>query len=536
MAHETRPLSRKAAELVFSNGTKLRGLAGSGLVRQRTRARNALRSAALPAEIDTDPHFDAALRSVGITEQETIELEAQAVDSDVVIVEPATTQTPDAPRVVLYQDESGGISWHYRTSSETGERRRRLRGSAKQSFVIPLRQQATATTLSQGMPRRALRGPITKIGRKIFKVFVLPALSGLLQSPVRWLGDKIESKARPYRVWAVTSENYATGPTDADEPDWAGLPAGPVLLFVHGIFSSVEGMLSRLPKAAMEAWLARYQRRVIAFNHPTASASPEDNARELLTTLQSKLPNSRLVIDIICHSRGGIVSRTLAERATALVGAHALTFRSVYFVATPNAGTPIGDADHMVDMIDLFTNCLTSFPDGPVTYSIEVLLGIVTLVGHAGATALPGIAALGTKRGYVVDVLNTATERPRAFYSAATANYQPVPGRDNAWLLRKLGSAATDRIFATQNDVVVPELGVFAKNGHPAFPIKHVQAYGANDGVWHTAFFGQQKTIDHINAHLDGVGEASLSVASATADPGRVGGGSASGRPRLARA
>ncbi|MFT3859085.1 MAG: hypothetical protein QM742_16820 [Aquabacterium sp.] len=323
-------------------------------------------------------------------------------------------------------------------------------------------------------------------------MFVLPIASALLKDPVRWLGEKVEQRYRSNRLWQVTPDNYRH-PPEAPSDDWSLLSGGPVLLLVHGIFSSVEGMLAGLPRSVMAQWHARYQGRVFAFNHLTVSASPEDNARALFQALRKAAPDARPVFDILCHSRGGIVSRAITEQGH-LLGGDGCQVRSVYFVATPNAGSPLGDADHMIDMIDLFTNCLTSLPDGPVSYSLEVLLGLVTLVGHAGAKALPGIAALGTAGSYVSQVLNRSTAPSPAIYAAAAADFEPQPGRDNGWMIDRLADPAMDRVFERDgqrqaNDLVVPQQGVFAANGHPSFPIDDPLVYGASDGIWHPPSF-----------------------------------------------
>ncbi len=518
MGMEVRPLGRATAKIQFSNGTTIEGLGGSGAARQRRPERGRLRSAALPSELDTSPAFDRALDEIGIREQETIDIDAAELSAgaaDAVTLRPAVAAGDAAPRVVLYQDESGGISWHFAQAPA----RSALRSAAQAGprFVIPLRDAATRSTLRSGMPRRSLRGPLTKLGRKIFKVLVLPVMSALLEDPVRWLGEKVERRWRKNLVWPVTPDNYRQGPA-AGFSDASLLRGGPVLLLVHGIFSSVEGMLSGLPRSAMARWHERYQGRVLAFNHLTVSESPEDNARFLLDALQQAAPGEGVTIDILCHSRGGIVSRTLAERTPQLRPHSGCRFRSVYFVATPNAGSPIGDADHMVDMIDLFTNCLTNLPDGPLAYSIEVLLGLVTLVGHSGARALPGIAALGTRGSYVTDVLNRASQPSAARYAAAAADFEPLPGRENGWLIDRLGDPVMDRIFtldgkAVANDLVVPQQGVFAANGHPSFPIADPLVYGAADGIWHTAFFAQPRTVEHIDAHFERAAQAETAAA-----------------------
>ncbi len=522
MSQETKKLGSTDVAIRFSSGTTLQGLGGDGLVHSRRPPPGRLRSARLPAQLDTSPQFEAALSELGIVEQETIELEAVALRpgaDDSVVLSPARARTDTAPRVVMYQDESGGVSWHFEAlAAPTSRPRPGLRAAGgSPRFVIPLRSSATRTALRGGVPRRSLRGPFTKIGRKIFKVFVLPALSAMLEDPVRWMGEIVEQRCRRNLVWGVTADNYRQPPQTAFD-DWPSLRAGPVLLLVHGIFSSVEGMLGGLPRDAMEAWQQRYANRVIGFNHLTVSASPEDNARCFLDTVAQALPGQRLTFDIVCHSRGGIVSRTLAERGEQLRAGHGCEFRSVYFAGTPNAGSPLGDADHMIDMIDLFTNCLTNLPDGPTAYSLEVILGLVTLVGHAGARALPGIAALGTQGSYITNILNRASATVPTLYGATAANYEPAPGRENGWLLDRIGNPAMDRIFTVDghrmaNDLVVPQRGVFGANGHPAFPIADPLVFEADDGVWHTAFFSQPRVLEHIDAHWRRVDLATATAA-----------------------
>jgi hypothetical protein len=512
MALEHKALGAAQATIRFGNGTTLQGLGGEGVLRQRLPEAGRLRSAALPSALDTAPEFERALAALGLREQETLVLEAtalRAAPGDLLTLSPAVPRGDSAPRVVLYQDESGGISWHF-AEAAAAQPPKWLRGpAAGPRFVIPMRNAASRRTLDVGMPRRQLRGVFTKVGRKIFKVLVLPVLSALLDDPVRWLGEQVERRYRDYRLWQPTPDNYRQPPA-ASFDDFTALRGGPVLLLVHGIFSSVQGMLAGLPRSAMERWCERYEGRVLAFDHPTVSASPQDNARELLQRLAQALPGEAITVDIVCHSRGGIVSRTLAERSDALVPGHPLRVRSVYFAATPNAGSPLGDADHMVDMIDLFTNCLTSFPDGPVAYSMEVIVGLVTLVAHAGVTALPGIAALGMKGSYITDTLNRATAPSPAHYGAAAADFEPQPGRENGWLIDRLADPVMDRVFVIDgqhlaNDLVVPQQGVFAANGHPSFPIADALVFGAEDGVWHTAFFAQPRVVEHIEAHFDSV-------------------------------
>lgn len=536
MNDEWKRLDDPGEPITFSNGTTLAGLGGAGSVRQRRPDSGRLRSAVPPAALDTSAGFERALAELRIHEQETITLDASELRTgadDTLRLTPALAVGDDAPRVVLYQDESGGISWHFApTAADPGLVRGGLRTQQLPPlphFVIPLRTAAARSSLRVGLPRRNLRGPISVVGRKLFKVLVLPVLSALLADPLRWFGEKVERRYRQQLIWQLTPDNYRQAPQAAAEAaapaaemlptvDWSRLRHGPVLLLLHGIFSSVEGMLAGLPRSAMQSWHDRYQGRVLAFNHLTVSRSPEENARDLLTAIERELPGVTLTVDILSHSRGGIVARTLAERAEELLAlsGSGCRVRSVYFVATPNSGSPLGDAEHLVDMIDLFTNCLTAFPDGPAAYSIEVLLGLVMLVANAGVRGLPGIAALGTCGSYVTDTLNRASHQPSpALYSAAAADFAPQPGRDNGWLIDRFGDPLMDRVFAADgrpvaNDLVVPQRSVFAANGHPSFPIASPLVFGTADGVWHSAFFAEPRTITHIGAHFDRVTQVAL--------------------------
>lgn len=253
----------------------------------------------------------------------------------------------------------------------------------------------------------------------------------------------------------------------------------------------------------MGALYDHYQQRVIAFDHLTVSKDPEQNARDFLTALKEAAPERTFDFDILCHSRGGIVSRTLAERGREVFPELNARFGKVYFVATPNSGSPLGDPRHVVEMLDVFTNLLTAFPDGPVLYTIEVFLAIVKLLAYAAGTKLPGIAAMGPQKGsYIAKLLNRGGKASK-LYAAASADYTPDPKKDNAFFNGRFANYILDRVFGgAANDLIVPEAGVYTTNGHKAFPIENVLSFGTEDRVWHTDFFRQPRTLDHIGRHF----------------------------------
>src|SRR5205814_1426712 len=186
-----------------------------------------------------------ALREAGFYEQETIHLEAlpdtalrSGSAEDTIVLRPAVPPGDTDRRVVLYVDDSGGLSWHFAENSRlTPEERQRLeeRGVLREeggaTFRIPARTSAARESLIGGPPRGALRGPITKIGRKIFKVLIIPLASRILGKPVDVLAGAIEARVRRNCVWRVTPENYAKGPDD-HFTDWLPLDGKRTLLIV----------------------------------------------------------------------------------------------------------------------------------------------------------------------------------------------------------------------------------------------------------------------------------------------------------------
>ena len=211
--------------------------------------------------------------------------------------------------------------------------------------------------------------------------------------------------------------------TDAN---WRTLAEGRTLLFLHGIFStsaSAFGGLfdtSRPDNAELWAHLERaYDGRIIAFDHPTASVPPEENAAAFLALIPDDV---HLELDIVCHSRGGLVARILDGQLPAstsdslldvglldvllrpvrwLFGgnrSHAtVTVRKIVFVGTPNSGTNIVEEENWNTFVDSFTTLLDVLPPGPWNATTPVFEGVLELVkALAAGTAdnLPGLRAM----------------------------------------------------------------------------------------------------------------------------------------------
>ncbi|NIR37557.1 MAG: hypothetical protein GWN07_16760, partial [Actinobacteria bacterium] len=97
--------------------------------------------------------------------------------------------------------------------------------------------------------------------------------------------------------------------------------------------------------------LARYD-AVLGFDHRTLGVDPLENAEELLAEL-TRLPAGGIVFDAVCHSRGGLVLRSLIEHLLPASGLDTRFERAV-FVGSTNGGTALADRENWHRLIDLY--------------------------------------------------------------------------------------------------------------------------------------------------------------------------------------
>lgn len=138
----------------------------------------------------------------------------------------------------------------------------------------------------------------------------------------------------------------------------------PVLLFLHGTFSSTDGSFGDLWESRQgynaPAWLQRlfapYGQQVFALEHHTLTVSPVQNALQVLRLLP---PHTRL--HIVSHSRGGLVGELLCQgalkRRTRASGDKFLDSDDIFAsdeLAAFDAATRKSDLDGLQEMENLF--------------------------------------------------------------------------------------------------------------------------------------------------------------------------------------
>lgn len=453
-----------------------------------------LRTPGLSGQAKVLPAFSARTRSVDLV---TDELELVFENEDVSIlrtvelehVDQVSTRSTsgegpnievEAPdpganlgQFVLYTDESGVTTWHFEEKDVPGTRG----AAATRTYVIE--RAGPAPTSEAGT-----RGLVGSVGKKLIKLLVFPLIDPILGEVGDYFAGKWEAKNRPYGVRFMAPQNYGTpvenNLLDADQ--WTTLSRGKSLLFVHGTFSRAHSAFGGLSQETMEALHRQYGGRIFALDHFTLSDDPTQNVEWLL----QQIPDSTsLDLDIICHSRGGLVSRVLAEKKSEFsLGSRSLKVGNVVFAASPNAGTALADAKHMGKLIDTYTNLLNFIPDNPVT---DILDGVITVAKQLAVGAMKGLDGLESMLpgGPFQNELNTAVELENTRYFALGADYAPSEVGFRNWVTEQL----TDAIFKADNDLVVPTASVYDQNGGSLFPIEDRKVFDAAAGISHTTFF-----------------------------------------------
>jgi hypothetical protein len=312
------------------------------------------------------------------------------------------------------------------------------------------------------------------------------------------------------------------------------------LLVIHGTFSKCDPLFADFqqmlppdqqhPEDEPESllnWMLRRYRAVLGFDHWTLSKSPGENAQLLLSQLPTTWRsdqgrNAAMEIDILCHSRGGLVARALTEKLK-----HQIRIRRVVLVGVPNAGTGLADPNNWGMMADILVNQVSIDPTG--------LLGRLSsflfyLLAQGIEQQVPGLQAMrplsGSSRTDVnpfLSELQKPDARSGTEYFVVASNY--VPDRDTLSLktiLQEVGDEAIDRFFAVPNDLVVETASMWALDKKSswtekiqALPPENIMLFNTmrggpegltpelQSGVHHTNYFLNRTVRDFIRNVLE---------------------------------
>jgi hypothetical protein len=450
-------------------------------------------------------------------------------------------KVPAGNDAVVLLERDGVYSWHLPVGDEPRTRSAEP-GPRTVSFSLSVQPQPPAgpsrRTRSLHAPTMgADRGLLGDLAHGRLQAIVLryaaPAIVG-------GVVERLESGVRTGLV------HVAGGTLDAWRPvesiAQVGLPTdrpARVLLLVHGTFSSTTGAFGALAVTAgaegfVDTLVSAYD-AVIGFDHRTLSVDPERNARDLLTLLEPY--DGELVIDIITHSRGGLVTRSFVETVLPGSGLHA-TVDSIVFVAATNGGTHLADPVRWHDLVDLYTNLvmatsagLTLVPGAAPFAAIVagVVRGVGTLVKYlvsyaAGEDGVPGLAAMSPDGPFVTTLNREQPGQPgpgTSWYVVSSDFHVSLfddhhnPPEFPRELAVKLAEGFADGLFRGGNDLVVDTHSMAAIGGPSGGFVRDTFALGSNDVVHHVNYFSQLSVIGAISQWLPlglGASEAEASV------------------------
>jgi hypothetical protein len=277
------------------------------------------------------------------------------------------------------------------------------------------------------------------------------------------------------------------------------------LLLLHGTFSHTAAAFGDLlgDRDTALRLKALYGDRIFGFDHFTISKTPGENVAELLAALPAGL---RLTCDVITHSRGGLVLRTLHQELTR--GSRPdprVTLGRVVLVASPNGGTPLATPERWEQTLGWFANLLEMVPENALTTAAGWISGSLSWLAQGLNRNLPGIQAMDANGETVQELAQIPLTSNDEWYGLV-ADTQ-VPAKNG--LAARLADMGVDAFFDGPNDLVVPTEGGREWGASPPvmIPDARVGRFAKQGGnlpapadalVMHTTLFAQPATRKFI--------------------------------------
>jgi hypothetical protein len=293
---------------------------------------------------------------------------------------------------------------------------------------------------------------------------------------------------------------------------------GRLLVLVHGTFSTGDNLLreirvSETGRRFLERAAERYD-EVLAFDHATLSVPPLLSALDLARAFAG----SRARVDVVAHSRGGIVARWWLE---ALRGEDLPAARAV-LVGSPLAGTSLAAPPRLRSALDLITNigralglatttAALAFPFLSLAAGLVRVLSSLSRLGartpllDAGMALVPGLLGQARVGNNAELVRLRRFGRPGIRYFAVRSRFESDAQGWGFWRrfvsTTGLAELGTSLVFEGPSDLVV-DTGSMADLADDR-AIEDVHDFGPADGVHHTGYFRRPETLDFVAGALE---------------------------------
>ena len=319
---------------------------------------------------------------------------------------------------------------------------------------------------------------------------------------------------------------------DVDAATLAALK-GRVLLLVHGTFSRSEMYDSELRATPAGATLfdrvtgaagatgeqASPYSAVLAFDHATLSMAPWLNALDLVRSLQPL----KAELDIVCHSRGGLVVSWALQLAP-------LPVRQVVFVGSPLMGTSLASPARLREALDLLANVAdavaalsqgvaVAFPPAlPLAMGTAGLAKVLGKALHLGAGLPVPDAVVGLVPGLMSQSrVDNNLELRRLFplptsarLSGVGVSFQPDEVQQPLWKFWSRFSHLADQarylgaelVFGQPNDLVVDTDSMNRLGDGLRIPGADFRLLKDRAGTHHCNYFRNAEALDFLERRL----------------------------------
>jgi hypothetical protein len=315
---------------------------------------------------------------------------------------------------------------------------------------------------------------------------------------------------------------FVGGKLKPPDPGLKPVKKGKILLIVHGTFSEAQAIFNQLADInnkegnALLGRAGNQYQQILAFDHPTLAVSPILNAMDLARHFR----DTEADVDVICHSRGGLVTRWWLEAFDRPVGK-----RRAILVGAPLDGTSLASPPHLRDLLSWFSNVnkfigtvSSIIPFMTVVSCLARLTSTVTSVVaktpivDAAMAMVPGLAAMSRiGNNFELARLNTVRDTPLEYF-AIKSHFQPSDPGWRFWehFVDKPLLRAAHSLFPGETDLVVDTVSMTVLESSQTadqrtttdLPLVRVYDFGATDTVFHTNYFSQPKTCEKIGEWL----------------------------------
>ncbi|MGD9705072.1 MAG: CHAT domain-containing protein [Acidimicrobiia bacterium] len=410
------------------------------------------------------------------------------------------------PAVLLVEDpDTGRVRWVLPTA--LGRPPTRGRAAPDVHFSVPLDD-----ALAEG----ATRGITSAVAKRIIRVLVPKVADHLLHKAglhfARWWEES--HRREGLRTFDPTTFSVPVPELGLGFQDVKRLSAGRSLLFLHGTMAQAHTGFGSMPPLFMQSLATRYDGRLWAYDHFTLSRAPGDNAELLLDDLRRLARRDQhFDIDVIAHSRGGLVARELAELSAR---AEQVNVRSITFMATPNAGTPVCSASNLDTFVSQITNLLTFIPDNPVVDALDTVLALVKHLLVGAYEGIDGVRAMDPDDKRLA-ALNLGRPPEGVTFFGVGSAYEPAPGSPAA---RRLRDATFDRVMGgAANDLLVPVDSVRSAGGVELVQPPNWLQLDRQEAVDHGGYWRSTRTLNWVLGRL---GAALTEAPEADGQPGEM--------------